>query len=468
MTARSDPPVPLDRTKRPAALPLPRVILPPVEKGELSSGLPVRLVEQHRNAQVVISIVLQSGASMDPRGKSGTASLTAALLDAGTGSRDALEISESVEFIGASLNFNAGADATFGTLLTLSRHLGRGIALFADALSNPSFPLQEFERLRSQRLTSLVALKDRAASVASRAFMRVIYGEEHPYGKDPSGTEESVGGLSRDDICGFYGDHYIPANATLIVVGDTTMAEILPILEAELGDWRGGPGRAAAAVSPPPAAPASVYLIDRPDAPQSEIRIGSPALARNSADYFPATVMNRVLGGQFSSRINMNLREKRGLTYGARSSFAFMKQAGPFIVSGGFTGAKTGEAAEQLLLEIDAMHREGVTDEELEFSRKGLIGGFALSFETPYQMAGALQSLILYGLPDDYYERYIPNLASVTSADVMRVARSMLDGRGMALLVVADANGTREGLESLGRGDVVMLDTSGSPMRVSV
>ncbi len=464
MTARGAPFPPLDRTRPPAPQPLPRVILPPVQKGELSSGLRIRLVEQHRNPQVVLGIVLQSGASMDPRGKSGTASLTAELLDAGTGARDALEISESVEFIGASLSFRTGADATFGTLLTLSRHLERGIELFADVLANPSFPVREFDRLKSQRLTSLVEQKDRAASVASDAFMRVIYGEEHPYGKDPSGTEESVGGLTRDDICGFYTDHYAAADATLIVVGDTRMAEILPVLERTLGHWKGGPVRTPPALPPPPATPAGVYLIDRPGAPQSEIRIGSPALARNTPDYFPATVMNRVLGGQFSSRINMNLREKRGLTYGARSSFIFLKQPGPFFVSGGFTGARTGEAAEQLLLEIGAMHRDGVTDEELEFSRKGLAGGFALSFETPYQVAGALQTIVLYGLPDDYYERYIQNLASVTSADVMRVARSTLDPHAMAVLVVADANATRGGLESLGRGGAVMLDATGSPM----
>jgi zinc protease len=174
--------------------------------------------------------------------------------------------------------------------------------------------------------------------------------------------------------------------------------------------------------------------------------------------------MNRVLGGQFSSRINMNLREKRGLTYGARSSFVFLKQPGPFMVGGGFTGSKTGEAAGQLLLEIGTMHRGGVTDEELEFSRNGLRGGFALSFETPYQVAGALQSLVLYGLPDDYYERYIRNLDSVTSDDVIRVARTTLDPRAMEVVVVADAGGTKGGLESLGRGDVVMLDADGAPI----
>jgi zinc protease len=435
-----------------------------VQKGELSSGLAIRLVEQHGTPQVVISIVLGSGGSMDPRGKSGTAALTAELLDAGTGSRDALGISESVEFIGASLSFRAGADATFGSLLTLNRHLTEGIALFADVLANPVFPLREFERLKAQKVTSLVEQKDRAATVASNAFMRVIYGDEHPYGTDPSGTEESVSRLTRDDVCGFYGEHYGASNATLIVAGDTTMGDILPLLERHLGHWKGAPRRAAVPIPPPQAAPRRVYLIDRPGSPQSEIRIGSPALARNSPDYFPATVMNRVLGGQFSSRINMNLREKRGLTYGARSAFIFLKQPGPFMVAGGFTGSGTGQAAEQLLLEIGAMHRKGVTDEELEFSRMGLGGGFALGFETPFQVAGALQNIVLYGLPDDYYERYIRNLASVTSGDVMRVARATLDPEAMAILVVADAAGTRRELESLGRGDVVLLNADGAPL----
>jgi len=445
----------------PGPQPVPRLVLPPVQKITLANGLPLCLVEQHRNPQVVLSIVLQSGSFFDPPGRSGTASLTAELLESGTASRDALAISESVEFIGATLGFRSGADGTFGTLLTLRRHLEAGIGLFSELLVHPVFPQREFDRLRTQRLTSLVQMKDRAATVATNSFMRVIYGDDHPYGKDPAGTEESVAGLTRDDIVRFYGDHYAPSNATLIVVGDTTMEEIVPLLEREIGAWKAGGAR----ISPPsfaePASPGGVYLIDKPGSPQSEIRIGRPALARSTPEYLPVALMNRVLGGQFSSRINTNLREKRGYTYGARSSFIFFKHPGPFMVSGAFTGAKTGDAADQLFQEIGAMHRDGVSDAELEFSRKGLTGAFALSFETPFQVSAAIQSIVLYGLREDYYERYIGELAAVTPADVRRAARSTLDTSAMALLVVADAEQTRGPLGTLGRGPVVELDSGG-------
>ncbi len=451
----------LNRTKRPLPGPLPRISLPPVQKGRISNGLPVWLVEQHLNPQVVLSIVLGSGASADPAGASGTATLTAELLETGTKTRDALAVSASVEFIGASLSFRAGSDATFGTLLTLRRHIETGVRLFADVLVNPTFPAPEFERLKTQRLTSLLQQRDRPASVAGNTIMRVIYGEEHPYGMDPAGTPQSVGGLTTGSIAGFYGTHYRPSNATLIVVGDTTMEEILPLLERELGQWADAHIPPARAVPPLPARAGRVYLIDRPGAPQAEIRIGSSALRRNSPEYFPATVMNRVLGGQFSSRINLNLREKRGLTYGAHSSFHFLKNPGPFVVSGGFIGSKTGEATEQLLVEIGAMHREGVTEEELEFSKKGLTGGFALSFETPYHLAAALQSIVLYGLPEDYFENYVRNLGAVTAQDVKRAARSTLDPSAMDVVVVADAHDAKNALASLGRGEVLMLDADG-------
>jgi len=215
---------------------------------------------------------------------------------------------------------------------------------------------------------------------------------------------------------------------------------------------------------PPDVLPAQrrvVYLIDKPGAPQSEIRIGYPALARSTPDYFPVSVMNRILGGQFSSRINLNLREKRGYTYGARSAFIFLKHPGPFMASGGFVSAKTDSSVEQLVAEIKRMHAEGITAEELAFAKKGMTGAFALNFETQAQVANTLQNLVLYGLPDDYYATYLQNIDGVTLEDVRRVAAAYLNPDAMAILVVGDAKLVKPGLEKRNLGPVVMLDTEG-------
>jgi len=427
--------------------------------------MPVWIVEQHRSPQVVLTAVMHSGAWLDAPGKSGTATMTAEMLDAGTRTRDALTLSESVEFLGASLTFRGGLDGAVGTLLTLSRHLGEGIALFADALTGPVFPPDQMERLRRQRLTMLMQQRDRPAAVATTALMRRIYPADHPYGIDPSGTESTVAGLVREDILRFYETHYGPHDATLIVVGDVTPEAVLPMLEDALGSWRGSPAAARGPLPPVEGAKPGVYLIDRPGAPQSEIRIGAPALPRRTDDFFPATVLNRVLGGQFSSRINMNLRERRGYTYGAHSSFVFLKEPGPFLVSGAFAAPTTREAIEELLAEVGAVYRSGITAEELAFSRRGLIGAFALSFETPFQIAAALQALPLYGLPDDYYEGLLEAIEGVTLEDVADVAARVLDPSGMSVVAAGDANVVRPGLAALGRGEVTMLDTAGEPVR---
>jgi len=453
---------PADRSARPEPLPRRAVTLPPVFRAHLAGGLPVWIVEDHRSPQVVVSTVMHCGAMLDPPGKSGTATLTADLLDAGSETRDALALSESVEFLGATLTFRGGLDGAYGTLLTLSGHLGEALPLFADALSRPVFPADQFERLRRQRLTMLLQQKDRPASVATSVFMRRIYPAHHPYGADPSGTESSLAGLTRDDVVAFYGEHYGPENSTLIVVGDVTPQAVIPLLEKSMGQWT---GRARTAQAPPPAQspPPGVYLIDRQGAPQSEIRIGAPALPRNTPDFFPASVLNRVLGGQFSSRINLNLRERRGYTYGAHSSFVFLKQPGPFLVSGAFAVATTREAAGEIIAEVDAVYRGGITAEELGFSRRGLVGAFSLSFETPFQVAGALQALPLYGLPDDYYDGFLEKIERVSLEDVAGVAARVLDPSRMTVVVAGDASRVRDGLSAIGRGAVTMLDAAGEP-----
>ncbi|HXX65067.1 MAG TPA: pitrilysin family protein, partial [Bacteroidota bacterium] len=435
---------------------------PAIQKATLRSGLAVWLVEHHKLPQVAFSFLLQSGSDQDPAGCGGVATLTAELLDAGTQNADVVQLAERLEFLGTTLSFRSGTEATYGSMLTLRRHLDESISIFADELTGSVFPESEFQRVKVLRLSALLQQKNRAATIATNALMHVLYGAEHPYGSDILGTESSVRRLGRGDVAEHYQRQYRPGNGTLIVVGDITLEELMSRLEASLGSWRGE--RSDLRVPPPPApVDRCIYLIDRPGAVQSEIRIGCAGLPRATPEYFAATVMNRILGGQFSSRLNVNLRERRGYTYGARSAFVFLKTPGPFFVSGGFISEKTDASVEQLVAEIDRMYQDGVTEEELAFSKKGLGGSFALSFETISQIASALQTLVLYDLPQDYFESYLENIDTVSLEDVRRVAARSLDSRRMAILVVGDAARIAGSLSRTGLGEVRMLDVEGNP-----
>jgi predicted Zn-dependent peptidase len=454
----------LDRTKRPAEQPLPKIELPAIQKATLSNGLAVWLVEQHKLPMLSLNLVIQAGSDHDPLIKPGIATMTAEVMDAGTAKMDALQIADKLDYIGASMSIRAGVDGTFASLETLTKHLDEALAVFGDVISHPTFPDKEFERLRSQRLTGLLQQKDRASTIASLAFNHIIYGQNHPYGNDPSGNEQSVKGLTRQDLVTFYNTYYRPNNATLIVVGDAKLTDLVKALEKNLSDWKKADVPSLSIPAAKPIDVRRVYLIDKPGAPQSEIRIGYPALARSTPDFFPVTVMNMILGGQFSSRINMNLRERRGLTYGARSGFTFSKQPGPFAASGGFVSTGTDTAVHEFLYEFDRMHAEGMTPEELAFSKKGLTGGFALNFETAGQVARALQNIVLYGLPEDYYQNYLQNIDKVSLDDVKRVAKSYLDTSKMAVVIVGDVKTIRQGVEGLHIGPTVMSDADGNPI----
>jgi zinc protease len=446
----------LDRTKRPVGQPVPKIALPAIQKGTLSNGLGVWLVEQHKLPLLSFNLVIQAGSDHDPLSKPGLATMTAQVMDAGTTSMDALQIADKLDYIGASMGIRAGVDGTFASLETLTKHLDEALSVFGDVISHPTFPEKEFERLRNQRLTGLLQQKDRASTIASLAYNHIIYGPNHPYGNDPSGTEESVKNFTRQDLVNFYSTYYRPNNATLIVVGDAKLADLVKLLEKNLSEWKKGD---VPTLTIPPTKPIDarrIYLIDKPGAPQSEIRVGYPALARKTTDFFPVTVMNMILGGQFSSRINMNLRERRGLTYGARSSFTFAKEPGPFTASGGFVSTGTDTAVHEILYELDRMHAEGMTPEELAFAKKGLTGGFALNFETSGQIARALQNIVLYGLPEDYYENYLQNIDKVTLDDIKRVANTYLDTKKMDVVIVGDVKNIKQGIGGLHAGEIAM------------
>lgn len=457
MTAQEAPSIPKGK-------PAPVVRVPAIQKTKLANGLSVWLVEHHELPLVAFNLVVQAGADHDPLTGPGLASMTSDVLDEGTPTRDAIQISDELESIGANLGVSSSNDGSFVTLRTLTRHLDRALAVYADVIVNPVFPQNEFDRLKSQRLASLMQQQDQPTSIAANAYAHILYGAKHPYGLNSSGTTASIEAMTREDLQNFYSTYYRPGNATLIIVGDVTLEGVTKRLEASFAGWSDAPAPPFSIPAPEPVAARKVYLIDKAGAPQSEVRIGYPALARSTPDYFPVYVMNRMLGGQFTSRINMNLREKHGYTYGARSSFNFLKGVGPFTASAGIVTEKTDSALVQFLLEIDLMREKGMTPEELAFVKKGLIGNFALNFETPSQLASMMQNIVLYGLPENYYSTYLQNIEKVTPGDVLRVSKQYLDSSRMAVVVVGDLATVRPGIEASKLGEIVVCNVDGDPL----
>jgi zinc protease len=443
----------IDRQERPKPRPLASLRLPQIHRLRLSNGLKILLVYRPDIALVSSSLILHCGSVVEPPGLPGIASMVADLLDTGTSRRDALSISAELERLGSSLKCRSGYDGTSLGMNSLVRNATPSMEILAEILEGAAFLPAEMERMRNQRLTSILQQKDRPAAVASLALYRILHGRDHPYGNDTAGTEESVKRMTRDDCSLFFMEHYHPAGSTMIVVGNMKPDDAEGWLKDLAKDWTG------TAAMRRPEAPVPDYgvqtlLIDRPNAPQSEIRVGCVGIKRRDPDFFPSLLMNRILGGQFSSRMNANLREKRGFTYGAWSSFSYGKQRGPFVAGAAVQTQNTGEALGEMLKEIERMRQEGITAEELEFAREGIEGGFALAFESPGQVISVLQNLILYDLPDDYYAHYLDNVRRVTREDVLRFARRTLDTRAMSVVVVGDTSTVRAQIERAGRQEI--------------
>jgi zinc protease len=452
----------LDRTVRPPLGPTPQVTLPTIQRETLPNGLQVWLVEKHELPLVAFNLVLLAGAERDPLSTPGLASFTASMLQEGTPTRSSLEIADEIDYVGANIRVFAQADFATASLDCLTKHLDTALDVYADVLTRPTFPEKEFQRVKSERLTSLLQQKDRPPQIANAAFSRILYGANHPYGNDAAGTEQSVSGFTRADLVKFHATYYVPNNATLIIVGDVTMATVLPKLRQKFGDWKKGDVLPVGTFTEPPLKPRTVYLVDKPGAPQSEVRIGYPALSRSTPDFFAVNLMNMMLGGQFSSRLNSNIRERRGFSYGVRSAFQFSRLPGPFVASGGVQTAKTDSSLQEFIKEIDLMREKGLTAEELEFAKNRTKGTFATGFEMPQQIAASLVNILVYKLPDDYLVTYLKNVDAVTLADIQRVAKQYLDSSKMAMVVVGDTKVIRDGIARMNFGPVVDADANGN------
>ena len=414
-----------------------------------------------------MSLVLKSGSAADPVDRGGLASMTAAMLDEGTKTRNALEISDQLGSIGARLMTGADLDSSTVSMTSLTKHIDRALDIFTDIITNPQFPESEFALQRKQRMTALLQRRDNAEAIAGVVYSSILYGKSHPYGHPSVGDEKSLNSLNGEDVRKFYQTYYRPNNATLIVVGDVDVASLIPKLEMALANWRPANIPFTAMPAAPARETAGLYLVDRPGAAQSVINIGQVGVPRDSPDYFPLLVMNTMLGGQFTSRINLNLREDKGYTYGARTSFDFRRAAGPFIATAGVQTAVTRESVVEFMKELRGIRGPiPVTPQELENAKQAIIRGLPRTFETPEQIAIRLASVSLYGLSDNYFNSYIEKVSAVSVADVNRVANTYLDPSRMAILVVGDKSVIEPGLRSLTdlAPKVSLLDAEGKPV----
>ncbi|MBA2306505.1 MAG: insulinase family protein, partial [Acidobacteria bacterium] len=447
----------------PALGDLPHYQIPPNEKRTLASGLRVWTVEHRAVPLISILVLIRRGASADPRGQEGLAAIVGDLLDEGCGDLDALALHEELGRIGAQLDTEVGSDATLLGLTMLSRFAERGGALLADMIRRPRLDARDFDRVRDLRLNRLVQIRDMPPALADRAFTELVYGE-HPYGHLSIGSEGALRAMTPESVTGFHAAAYVPAHATIIAAGDGSHDSLAALVERLFGDWSPAGDTAvdeSAALAMPVSPSTRVALLHKAGAAQSELRMGHISVARNHPDYLRLLVLNMVLGGQFVSRINMNLREDKGYTYGARTGFEARRGPGPFLLQASVQSDATADAIRESIGEISAIRGDRpVTREELETGRAALTRGYPRNFETAEQVARAAAQMALHDLAEDYYTTFVPRVLAIDEQAVTQAAARHLDPSRLLTVVVGDRERVGPALSALALGETLDLDLS--------
>jgi zinc protease len=433
-----------------------------------------------------LELLAPAGAQYDPAGRSGLATLTASLLDEGAAGRNAMQIAGSIERLGGQLGTSADWDVGYAGILVLSRHVEAALRLLAEVAASPSFPPAEVERLRRLRLAELMRRRHQPSVIADEELAAAIY-QGTVYAGLPYGTEASISALGRDEILGFYRRRYRLPELMLIAVGDREPEELLAAAEAALAAAAGAPeaaaafapGSADAGASPGPVASASagaaderprieppplpglrIHVVDRPGAAQTELRLGHAGVPFAHPDFTVLSFLNTVLGGKFTSRINLNLRERHGYTYGATSRFSGRLGPGPFVVSAAVATEASGNAAREVLSELRRIQDEPVETAEMDETRSYMLGVFPYTVQGLGDVARRLADLAVYGLPDDHYDRYLRTVASLSRADVQAAARRHLHPDRLAIVAVGPAEVLRPQFEPLGE---VIVSSAAEP-----
>lgn len=447
----------LDRTVPPVPAAVKPFRFPEFLHHRLDNGLQVYLARVDRAPLVGIEVMSRAGVLFDPPDRLGLASLHGELLDQGTAQRGSSELSSFVESLGGSLSSAAGWNAAYAEAALLSRHLDAGLDLLTEIIRQPSFPEEEIERLRQRRLTDLLRRRDRPVALVDRQLAKALYGDG-VYGRPALGRPASIEGLDRDALLRFNERHMLPSNSVFLAVGDIQPDDMLRRVEAAFGDWSFQEPVALPDFETRPLDGVEVYVIDRPEAAQTQLQLGHVGVARSHGDFPTLMLVNSVFGGKFTSRINLNLRETHGFTYGAQSTFERRLGPGAFFIRTAVANDVSGRAVDELLKEMHRMLDEPVEIEELDDSRSYMNGYFAYSMQTVGDLLKRLESLAVFGLPDDYYERFPEMLAAVGIKELQDAAQRHLHPDRLAIIAAGPAAELVPQLRHLAEPKVVTPD----------
>ena len=455
---------PLDRTKIPPAGKTPELRVPTWTKTVLANGATLIVSERHGLPLVSFSITFLGGANQfEPAGRRGLAAITSSMMTEGTATRTGDQLSDALQLLGTNVSTNIGGEEGSMGFVSTTRNFEGTLAILSDMMLNSTFPADALERVRGRTLVALTQAKDQPTVVGAQVFAKILYGDTHPYGQ--RANETSVKAITREDVVTFQKAYFQPGRAIITVVGDVTAAKVKGAVERTFTAWKkAGDKPSFDYPKLPERRPATIYLVDKPGSPQSVVNIGLPGPPRNTPDYFALQVLNTILGGQFQSRLNANIREQKGYSYGVNSAFAYGKGPGAFRAGGSIFSAKTDAALIEFMKELKGIVGDRpITDEELQTAKDSLIQALPQRFASVSTIGSAITGLMVQGLPDNYYQNYAKSVSAVTKEDLLRVANLYIDLNHLAIVIVGDRSSVEPALKATGIAPITILDIEGNP-----
>ena len=454
----------LDRNKVPPPGAPPVLRVPTWTRTQLANGATLIVSERHSLPLVSFAITFVGGANQfEPEGKRGVASMTASMLSEGTATKTGDQLSDALQLLGTNIGIGISGEEGSISFVSTAKNFDATLAILADEMLNSNFPAPALERLQGRTLVNLTQQKDQPTVVGAQVFAKILYGEAHPYGQRM--TEASVKTITRDDVVAFQKAYFQPGRAIVTVVGDITPGKAKAAVEKGLAAWtKAGDKPSFNYPKLPELQPAKIYLVDKPGAAQSVVNIGLPGPPRNTPDYFALQVLNTILGGQFQSRLNANIREQKGYSYGVNSGFSYGKGPGAFRAGGSIFSAKTDAALIEFMKELKGIVGEKpITDEELKTAKESLIQGLPQRFASVNAISDAITGIVVQGLPDDYYQTYAKNVSAITKEDLQRVAKRYIDLDHLAIVIVGNRAEIEAPLKATGIAPITYIDIEGNP-----